>query len=253
MKSIGDEEKTIPTTASAETPAEEGMGGVIKKRRGRPPMTEEQKAAARAKRELDKSKIVREVKVDAGTTETERRETIGEVIARKPSASAARYPNTKAQALDPNISEAEAISLDLNYHKELFTLPRVNYDSLEELQGRWFEYLELCQRYKKRPTVAGYGEAIGTSRINLWRWVHGANPKSREIVEFLEQIFSAVNSQLEDLLLTNKINPVSAIFLLKQSGYRDVQDVVVRADTREEKSQEQLEREYLDSIPVVDD
>ena len=182
-------------------------------------------------------------------------ETIRDVVVKYPSHQEPVWNNThnRTTNYDMTLSPDEIVTRDIDRHLEMMELPVINTDDPDAVRQRFGEYFAICRKYGKRPTVGGFAESLAVSRQTLWYWLTGERKKSKEVVAVLEVAYAAINAELEDLLISNKINPVSGIFLLKQSGYKDTQDVVFRNDSREEKTEEQLEEEYLSSIPVVDD
>ena len=230
MSEMEEKEKTAGSVAN-NSPVQPGQPEekTIPKRRGRPRKTPEVKDG--------------------------KPETIGDIAAKYPVVNTPLATNNRgwSTSYDMTLTTDEIIARDLDRHMEVMTLPRVDTNDAKKVQGRYVEYFSICRKYGKRPTVAGFAESLGVSRQTLWKWLTGEREKPKEVVEVLEMVYAAINAELEDLLVTNKINPVSGIFLLKQSGYKDVQDVVVRTDQAAGKTDEELEEEYLKSIPVIDD
>lgn len=61
-----------------------------------------------------------------------------------------------------------------------------------------------------------------------------------------------LDSQMVDYMQNGKINPVSGIFLMKNSfGYKDQQEVVVTPSSPlgEQTDPEELRNRYIDSLP----
>ena len=181
--------------------------------------------------------------------------TIGEYIAMHPTVAEQVQLNVagRSTVYPSDMSVDEVIARDIDRHMEIMALPRVKIDSLLEVQGRHADYMRICKKYGKRMTVAGFAESLGINRQTLWRIATGQLPKPKEVVDFINYVITSINSELEDLMVSGKINPVSGIFLLKQSGYKDNVDLTIKTDGRTEKSEEELAAEYLDSIPTVDD
>lgn len=227
------EEEKNPTTGLADDAGKNGMGGVTetppKKKTGRP----------------------RKVPGDPNNKPA----TIGEYIAMHPRVAEQVSTNVygKTTTYDPSLTADEIVARDLDRHMEIMALPRVDLTDAKNIEGRYIEYMQICRKYGKRMTVAGFAEALGMTREALWKWATGVTPKPKPVVDILNAALTAINAELEDLMVSNKINPVSGIFLLKQSGYRDNVDLTIKTDPTTEKSEEQLAAEYLDSIPVVDD
>lgn len=262
---MSEEEKT-PTTGLADDAGKNGMGGVSeptqsdtgeppKRKRGRPPKKPGDPPGKYSKKTPAQRDAAVEAERKRQIKSSSEARTIGEYVAQHPTVMEESFTNTQGQirSYDSSLTVDEVIARDLDRHMEIMALPRVNTNSLEELQGRYTDYMMICRKYGKRMTVAGFAEAIGVNRQTLWRWCSGGIPKPPEIVDFLNAVISAVNAELEDLMVTNRINPVSGIFLLKQAGYRDNVDLTVTNSATTGKTEEELAAEYLNSIPTVDD
>lgn len=235
------EEKKTPTTGIEEPSEKNGMGGISENSGGVLP------------EEPPKKKRGRPRKVPGDPKNKPM--TIGEYVAAHPSVaeqvSLNQYGTSTQYPSDLTVDEV--IARDIDRHMEIMSLPRVKIDSLSEVQGRYVEYMQICRKYGKRLTVAGFAESLGIGRHQLWRIAVGEARKPKEVVDFINTVLTSINAELEDLMVSGKINPVSGIFLLKQSGYKDNVDLTIKTDSRVEKSEEELAAEYLNSIPTVDD
>ena len=67
----------------------------------------------------------------------------------------------------------------------------------------------------------------------------------------LKRAYLVLNAQMEDYMQNGKINPVSGIFLMKNSfQYQDKQEIQVSASQGDAESPDQLASKYADAIPV---
>lgn len=237
---MSEEEKT-PTTGIGETPEKNGMGGILEKSGGSSPEEPQPKKRGRPR------KVPGDPKNKPAT--------IGEYIAMHPSVAEQVNTNVRGRTTTypAEMSVDEIAAREIDRHMEIMALPRVNTNSLSEVQGRYLEYMAICKKYGKRMTVGGFAEALGVSRQKMWAWCSGNLAKPKEVVDFINFAIASANAELEDLMISNKINPVAGIFLLKQAGYKDNIEMTVKADAGVEKTEEQLAEEYLSSIPTVDD
>lgn len=112
----------------------------------------------------------------------------------------------------------------------LYQLPKIDINSDEEVIERIDYYFNYCFNNDLKPGVEGLAMAIGVSRATLWDWETGrsradvSNTRS-DIIKKAKQLL-ALN--MENLSQNGKINPVTAIFLMKNHfGYVDKQEVVV--------------------------
>lgn len=236
---MSEEEKT-PTTGLEDTSPGNGMGGVSENSGGVSPEESPKKKRGRPKK----------IPGDPNNKPS----TIGEYIAQNPSIAEQISLNTRLTTTYPsNLTADEIVARDIDRHMEIMALPRVNINSLEEMQGRYAEYMQICRKYGKRMTVAGFAESLGCTRQVLWHIATGRTTRSQGIVDFVNFVLTSINAELEDLMVSNRINPVSGIFLLKQSGYKDNVDLTISTAGTVEKTEEELAAEYIKSIPTVDE
>mgnify|MGYP001068641392 CR=1 FL=1 len=99
-----------------------------------------------------------------------------------------------------------------------------------QVKERIGQYLEICAEDDMKPSVAGMALAFGVHRKTLWAWANGIDsdylpPASRDLIK---KAYQFLNAQMEDYAQNGKVNPVTAIFLMKNHfGYADKQEVVL--------------------------
>ena len=86
-----------------------------------------------------------------------------------------------------------------------------------QVKERIGQYLEICAEDDMKPSVAGMALAFGVHRKTLWAWANGIDsaylpPASRD---FIKKAYQFLNAQMEDYAQNGKLNPVTAIFLMK--------------------------------------
>lgn len=117
-------------------------------------------------------------------------------------------------------------------------------------------FLTYCIEHDMKPTVESMALAFNTNRTQLWRWVNGVecnvNEASRNAIK---KGYSIMNQLLTQTMMEGKINPVSAIFLMKNNmGYKDQTDVVVTPNNPlQGMDAEQARKRITDAIPMDDD
>lgn len=133
----------------------------------------------------------------------------------------------------------------------LFRLKPVSFESAEEIEERTETYFEICQQNDMKPSVAGYALALGIDRKSLWRIITGETVKPNDVRHSLKRAYLILNAQMEDYMQNGKINPVSGIFLMKNSfQYQDKQEIQVSANQGDAESPESLASKYADALPV---
>lgn len=115
-------------------------------------------------------------------------------------------------------------------------------DRLEEFFNRLAETGEL-------PSVEKMCLALGTNRMQVWRWEHGegCSPERTHMIQMAKQIMASLDAEL---VLHKKIPETTYIFRSKNFyGYTDQQQIVVQPSNPlgDQKTTEQLE-EYIDAI-----
>lgn len=161
----------------------------------------------------------------------------------------------------PDKAELLAVNLDenskfLQNSLTLFNLPDINTDDPQQVAERCGFYFDLMNKTDTKPSMAGLALALGVDRLSLYNWVRGLNAKPKEVVNVLKKCVQILNANMEDWMQNGKINPVSGIFLMKNSfGYRDQQEMVITPNNPlgEQKDREALERKYLEGIPDSDE
>lgn len=136
------------------------------------------------------------------------------------------------------------------------SLPPINLDNPKEIDERTYEYFRLCAENDMKPSVAGLALAYGVERGTVWRWSKGIDRgKNSDVRDSVKKAYQMLNILMEDYMQNGKINPVSGIFLMKNNfGYTDKQEVVVTPNNPlgEERSTEEIEQRYLESVPEED-
>ena len=127
----------------------------------------------------------------------------------------------KRQSFDPNYYKVRETKSDLMFAVEGLTLPEIDLTDINAVMERIVQYFTACDENFKEPGVAGMCLWLG---ITSERWRHSCDG-----VEFnsthrksCERVMTLLESRIEEQMLQNKVNPVTAMFLLKsQFGYVD--------------------------------
>ena len=121
----------------------------------------------------------------------------------------------------------------------------------EQVRERIGQYLDLCAKDDMKPSVAGLALAFGVDRKTIWAWANGVDSAylPTESRNFIKKVYQLLNAQMEDYAQNGKINPVAAIFLMKNHfGYVDKQEMVLTPNQQlgDQVSPEDLQRKYLE-------
>jgi hypothetical protein len=136
---------------------------------------------------------------------------------------------------------------------ELANMGPVDMYDPEQVEKRVAACLQYMIDHDMKPTVESMALAFNTNRTQLWRWKEGVESnlpeRSRNAIK---KGYSIMNQLLSQTMADGKINPVAAIFLLKNNhAYKDQTDVVVTPNNPyQATSDEELKDKYLTDIPA---
>lgn len=129
----------------------------------------------------------------------------------------------------------------------------VDINDPDAVEQRVNQALTYMIQHDMKPTVESLALAFNTNRMQLWRWTN--NVECGNIPErsryAIKKAYSIMNQLLTQTMADGKINPVAAIFLLKNNHqYKDQTDVVVTPNNPyQAASDEELKDKYLTDIP----
>lgn len=138
----------------------------------------------------------------------------------------------------------------------LSSFGEININDPVAVEERIKLFLGYCIEHDMKPTVESMALAFNTNRTQLWRWVNGVecsvNEASRNAIK---KGYSIMNQLLTQTMMEGKINPVSAIFLLKNNmNYKDQTDVVVTPNNPlQDLNADDARKRLVESIPDDDE
>lgn len=139
----------------------------------------------------------------------------------------------------------------LNHNIQIAMLPAIDTADPKQVEARIYEYFSICGKNDMKPSMAGMALAIGVSRQTLWNWGVG-DTRDNAHLDLIKKAVQMLDSQMVDYMQNGKINPVSGIFLMKNSfGYKDQQEVVVTPSSPlgEQTDPDALREKYMSSLP----
>ena len=149
-------------------------------------------------------------------------------------------------------AKGEELSEKMRKLKVIYDMPKINLDSDEEVEQRINEYFEYCIEAQLRPTVEGLGLAIGVNRSTLYNWEvkktrAGLNDFRYNIIKKAKDYIAFLMS---DLVMENKINPVTCIFYAKNYFQICDRQVVVLTPNNplgENANQDEIQQRLLEA------
>ncbi len=140
----------------------------------------------------------------------------------------------------------------IEHSLRMWDWPSVDMKQPPQVKERIGMYLNICAEDDMKPSVAGLALAFGVSRKTIWAWANGVDSKTlpEDSRNLIKRAYQFLNAQMEDYAQNGKINPVAAIFLMKNHfGYQDKQEVVLTPNNQlgETTSPEELQQKYLEA------
>lgn len=145
----------------------------------------------------------------------------------------------------------------MTVNMQLFNMPDIDMNNVEEVQQRLNDYFALYTQADMKPTVAGMGMALnGMSRRTLWAIVNDAPTGSSgyksalplEVTLSIKKAYKIMENLWETYMNSGKVNPVAGIFLGKNNyGYQDKTEYVLTPNANQDSdySADEIKQRYL--------
>ena len=145
----------------------------------------------------------------------------------------------------------------LSLNMELYNLPEIDMENVEEVQQRLNDYFGIYAKYDTKPTVAGMALALnGMNRRTLIAIVNdyatgGAGYKTalpQAVALCIKKAYFLMENLWENYMQNGKVNPVAGIFLGKNNyGYQDKTEYVLtpNAGQETEYSADEIRERYI--------
>ena len=102
------------------------------------------------------------------------------------------------------------------------------YKSVDEIQPLIDKYFEDCARDKRPLTIAGLADALDCSRDTIYEYEDNDN---KPFTDTIKKARGKVLLALEEGIAGDKGNPAGKIFLAKNYGYSDKQEIDIATPT----------------------
>ena len=124
----------------------------------------------------------------------------------------------------------------------LMKMPKVDMYNPEAVKERMEEFLMYCVDHDMKPTVEAMALAFGVGRTQMWKWKEGVESNLPEASKNeIKHGYYLMNQLLAQNMADGKINPVAAIFLLKNNhGYRDQSEHIITARQEQTETEENM-------------
>lgn len=144
---------------------------------------------------------------------------------------------------------------------KFFDMPRVDLKNPDAVRERLAEYFRIYGEADLKPTVAGMAMCLGVDRRRLWDIktgnytnVGGYKDLPPETVDLVKKAYEILETTMENYANAGKINPVMAIFMMKNHfGYQDKTEYVLTPNQKQESDYDadEISKRYLGDSATI--
>ena len=145
---------------------------------------------------------------------------------------------------------------------KFFDMPRVDLKNPEAVRERLAEYFRIYSEADLKPTVAGMAMALGFNRRTLWAIANdqptGGNGYKmnlpEETTDLVKKAYEMLEISMENYANAGKINPVMAIFMMKNHfGYQDKTEYVLTPNQQtSDYDADDIRKRYLNDSTTIE-
>ena len=145
---------------------------------------------------------------------------------------------------------------------KFFSMPAIDLHDPDAVQQRLVEYFQIYAEADLKPTVAGMGMALGLDRRRLWEIKSGAlvggvgkQHLPEATLGLIKKAYEILETSMEAYANAGKINPVMAIFMMKNHfGYQAKTEYVLTPNQKPESDYdaEDIRKRYLSDSSTID-
>ena len=145
---------------------------------------------------------------------------------------------------------------------KFFDMPKVDLRDPVAVRERLVEYFQIYGEADLKPTVAGMAMCLGVDRRRLWDIksgnyvnVGGYRDLPIETVDLVKKAYEILETTMENYANAGKINPVMAIFMMKNHfGYQDKTEYVLTPNQKQESDYDadEISKRYLTEAATSD-
>ena len=146
---------------------------------------------------------------------------------------------------------------------KFFDMPRVDLKNPDAVRERLSEYFRIYGEADLKPTVAGMAMCLGINRRTLWSIANdqpsGGNGYKmilpEETTNLVKKAYEMLEMSMENYANAGRINPVMAIFMMKNHfGYQDKTEYVLTPNQQQvsDYDAEDIRKRYLNDSPTIE-
>ena len=183
-------------------------------------------------------------------------ETGQEIVKKKPRGVSKDMADGKWLQADPG-DNTRIVQVNMQF----FDMPKVDLHDSEAVHERLSEYFRIYGEADLKPTVAGMAMCLGVDRRRLWDIksgnyinVGGYKDLPPETVDLIKKAYDILETTMENYANAGKINPVMAIFMMKNHfGYQDKTEYVLTPNQKQESDYDadEISKRYLSDSATI--
>ena len=145
---------------------------------------------------------------------------------------------------------------------KFLTLPKIDLHDPVAVRNRLSEYFQIYAEADMKPTVAGMAMALDLDRRRLWEIKVGApiggtgkQHLPSETLDYIKKAYEILESSMESYANAGKINPVMAIFMMKNHfGYQDKTEYVLTPNQQQasDYNADEISKRYLSDSATIE-
>ena len=145
---------------------------------------------------------------------------------------------------------------------QFFDMPKVDLHDPNAVHERLCEYFKIYGDADLKPTVAGMAMALGVDRRRLWEIKTGTMVGGQvqlnlppETLDLVKKAYEILETSMENYANAGKINPVMAIFMMKNHfGYQDKTEYVLTPNQQQpsDYDADDIRKRYLSDSTTID-
>ena len=144
---------------------------------------------------------------------------------------------------------------------KFFDMPKVDLHDPEAVHERLCEYFKIYGEADLKPTVAGMAMCLGVDRRRLWEIKTGTMVGGQaqlnlptETLDLVKKAYEILETSMENYANAGKINPVMAIFMMKNHfGYQDKTEYVLTPNQQQasDYDADDIRKRYLSDSATI--
>lgn len=174
-----------------------------------------------------------------------------------------RKPAGMAAALAGNLGQEPGDNTRIvQTNMKFFDMPKVDLHDPNAVHARLCEYFKIYGEADLKPTVAGMAMCLGVDRRRLWEIKTGTplggtsnQNLPAETLDLVKKAYDILETSMENYANAGKINPVMAIFMMKNHfGYQDKTEYVLTPNQKQESDYDadEISKRYLTESTTID-